>query len=130
MSVLQRSICSASTTDPIVETYSRLAAKYDDDGNVQSCWGRAAAKALSCVSLKEDCHVIADVGCGTGRALLSLASDDHSERQFIGVEPAQKMRDLAIERTKGHANIKIFDGRFENLPLESASVDYLYSIFA
>ena len=85
---------------------------------------------LSHISLKKDCRVIVDVGCGTGRALLFLAAGDRSERQFLGIEPAENMRELAIMRTSGHANIKILEGRFEEIPLESASVDYLYSIFA
>jgi ubiquinone/menaquinone biosynthesis C-methylase UbiE len=116
--------------NPIIETYSRLAGQYDDDANLQSCWGRAASNALSHLSIKKDCQVIVDVGCGTGRALLFLAAGDRSERQFIGVEPAENMRERAIERTRSQANVRILEGRFEEIPLESGSVDYLYSILA
>jgi ubiquinone/menaquinone biosynthesis C-methylase UbiE len=40
------------------------------------------------------------------------------------------MRIQATERTRRNPNIKILDGCFENIPLESCSVDYMYSIFA
>ncbi len=116
--------------NPIVETYSRLAQKYDDDLNLQSCWGRAAERALASLRLKPEYRVILDVGCGTGRALCSLASLSRPGVRFIGVDPAENMRNRAIEHASAFPNITIADGSFEKLPLDSASVDYLYSIFA
>jgi ubiquinone/menaquinone biosynthesis C-methylase UbiE len=118
------------TTNPIVETYSRLARKYDDEVNQQSCWGLAAEKVLASLVLKDDYQVVLDVGCGTGRALIRLASQSRPGVQFIGIDPAKNMGRLALQRTKSHACIRILDGSFEKIPLESASVDYLYSIFA
>jgi ubiquinone/menaquinone biosynthesis C-methylase UbiE len=50
--------------------------------------------------------------------------------QFIGVEPAPNMLRRAVERTNGWPEVQIYEGSFERLPLESASVDYLYSIHA
>jgi ubiquinone/menaquinone biosynthesis C-methylase UbiE len=116
--------------NPIVETYSQLAEKYDEDANLESCWGRVAEEALASLCLKDGYRIILDVGCGTGRALLRLASTSKAGVQFIGVDPAANMRKRAIQRTKDHANVRILDGRFEEIPLPSASVDYLYSIFA
>src|SRR6266446_10714 len=120
----------SALTNPIVETYSRLAAEYDDNPNLQSCWGRATEKALRSLRVKDEDRIILDVGCGTGRALLRLASGSKPGIQFIGVEPADGMRERAIQRTKDHPNIQILDGRFEKIPLAWSSVDYLYSIFA
>jgi len=40
------------------------------------------------------------------------------------------MRSLAVGRTAHFPNVRIIDGRFERLPLESQSIDYLYSILA
>ena len=114
----------------IVDTYSKLAAQYDEDKNVRSCWGKSADNALTLIELKDNYHVIADVGCGTGKALAHLAGQGGGQMQFIGVEPAPNMLKRAIERTNGWPNIQILEGSFERLPMESASVDYLYSIHA
>ena len=40
-------------SNPIIETYSRLAKQYDDQANLLSCWGHAAQKALASLRLKE-----------------------------------------------------------------------------
>jgi ubiquinone/menaquinone biosynthesis C-methylase UbiE len=119
-----------ATISPIVETYSRLAKTYDDDLNQQSCWGLAAEKALASIIIRDDYQLILDVGCGTGRALSRLADNSRPGIEFVGIDPAKNMRVRAIERTKQNRNIKILDGSFENIPLESCSVDYMYSIFA
>lgn len=116
--------------NPIVETYSRVAAQYDEDKNTYSCWGLSADKALVSIRLKEHYGVVVDVGCGTGRALAHLAGCSKSYVQFIGVEPALNMRKRADELTRQYSNVSIVDGSFEKLPLEAASVDYLYSIHA
>jgi ubiquinone/menaquinone biosynthesis C-methylase UbiE len=118
------------TISPIVETYSRLAKRYDDDLNQQSCWGLAAEKALASLVIRDDYRLVADVGCGTGRALWRLACNSRPGIQFIGIDPAKNMRSRATERIKRNRNIEILDGSFENIPLESWSVDYMYSIFA
>jgi ubiquinone/menaquinone biosynthesis C-methylase UbiE len=119
-----------ATISPIVETYSRLAKTYDDDLNQQSCWGLAAEKALASLVIRDDYQLVVDVGCGTGRALSRLACSSRSGIQFIGIDPAKNMCSRATERTKQNPNIKILDGSFEKIPLESSSVDYMYSIYA
>jgi len=116
--------------NPIVETYSRVAAQYDEDKNTHSCWGMSADKALMSIRLKEHYGVVVDVGCGTGRALAHLAGRSQAHVHFIGVEPALNMRKRADELTRRYPNVRIADGSFEELPLETASVDYLYSIHA
>ncbi len=117
-------------TNPIVETYSRLADQYDDEANVGSCWGRAAEKALSCILLRDSYQVVLDVGCGTGRALAHFASKARPGVRFIGLDPAENMRKRAIHRTQPYPNTEIRDGSFEAMPLDAHSVDYLFSIFA
>jgi ubiquinone/menaquinone biosynthesis C-methylase UbiE len=118
-----------SAGDPVVETYSKLADVYDDPANLNSCWGRIADHSLSLISVRDTHRTVADVGCGTGRELMKLARR-HPDVQFVGIEPAANMRKLAAARAPGVANVRIVDGRFESLPLETRSVDYLYSILA
>jgi ubiquinone/menaquinone biosynthesis C-methylase UbiE len=117
-------------TNPIVETYSRLADQYDDEVNVHSCWGRAAENALKSIFVRDGHQVVLDVGCGTGRPLAHLASQGNAGVRFIGLDPAENMRKRAILRTSRHPNVEIRDGSFEAIPLAARSVDYLFSIFA
>lgn len=117
-------------SNQIVETYSRLAEQYDDDANIHSCWGKATGKALRTVIIKDSYRVVLDVGCGTGRGLVGLASKSSPDVRWIGIDPAENMRKLAIARTRSFPNVQILDGSFEAIPLESCSVDYLFSIFA
>jgi ubiquinone/menaquinone biosynthesis C-methylase UbiE len=119
-----------TTTNAIVATYSRLAQEYDDDLNVGSCWGKAADKALTSLVIKDCYNVVLDVGCGTARALVQLASVGRSGVEWIGIDPAENMRKLAAQRTQGLSSVRILDGCFETIPLASESVDYLFSIFA
>lgn len=115
--------------NPIVDAYSRLARAYDDRRNIESCWGRVTAHAAQFVELKPAHQVVVDVGCGTGRELERLASSGPGV-SFVGVEPAAAMREIAVARNAGHRNVRILDGAFETLPLETAAVDYIYSNLA
>ena len=119
-----------NNTNTVVETYSLLADKYDDELNLQSCWGRAAQEIQNSLAIEDNDQVVLDVGCGTGVALLQLASRSRPNIQFIGMDPAENMRARAVRRIECRANISVLDGRFEEMPLKSQSADYLFSIFA
>jgi ubiquinone/menaquinone biosynthesis C-methylase UbiE len=116
--------------DPVVDTYSELADVYDDPANFDSCWGRVSEHALGLVAVRDEHRTVVDAGCGTGRQLLHLVSSHRPDVEFIGIEPAANMRKLAAARTAHCANVRVLDGRFESLPLETNSVDYLYSNLA
>lgn len=118
------------TTNPVVETYSRLADEYDSAPNRASCWGRVSHETLAQIAIEASHGTVLDVGCGTGRELAQLAGASEPTIQFIGVEPAPKMREIAAAKTAEQSNVRILPGSFENLPLEDDSVDYLYSILA
>jgi ubiquinone/menaquinone biosynthesis C-methylase UbiE len=120
----------SNNTNPIVAKYSELAGEYDDDLNIHSCWGRATEKILGFITLKKEYSLVLDVGCGTGRALLHLASRSKPNIQFIGIDPAANMQKRAAALTQEFSNVKILDGCFETMPIESGTVDYLYSILA
>src|SRR5262245_42279708 len=115
--------------NPVVDAYSRLARVYDDRRNIESCWGRVTAHATQFVELKASHQVVVDVGCGTGRELARLAASVPGI-SFVGVEPAAAMREIAVDRNVGHPNVRILDGAFETLPLETDAVDYIYSNLA
>jgi ubiquinone/menaquinone biosynthesis C-methylase UbiE len=117
------------TANPIVETYSRLAREYDEDANFLSCWGRASERALSSIHLRDDYKLVVDMGCGTGRAVHALAAGAPAGTQFIAIDPAENMCHIAAQKTDGQA-VQVRQGSFEKIPLETASVDYLYSILA
>jgi ubiquinone/menaquinone biosynthesis C-methylase UbiE len=117
-------------SNPIVQAYSRLADQYDDDSNMNSCWGRAADRALALIRPSDRHLSILDVGCGTGRALALLASRVPRHCQFVGVDPADNMRRLAAARCRAFENVRLSTGSFESIPADSAYFDYIYSIFA
>jgi len=114
----------------IVESYSRRAADYDAPRNLDSCWGQIAELALDFVQLRDRHKSVADVGCGSGRELVRLAQHSSPDITFTGVEPAPGLREIATARGAGLPNLHILDGCFEALPLESRSIDYLYSVLA
>lgn len=114
----------------IIDTYSRLASCYESAENLSSLWGKVTQAAMTELKISDSAKVIVDVGCGPGIQLASLIEAYGAERRFIGVEPAENLRRTASERIHGAANAAIVDGRFEHLPLDTQSVDYLYSILA
>jgi ubiquinone/menaquinone biosynthesis C-methylase UbiE len=114
----------------IVETYSQLAAQYDAAENLLSCWGVASDKAVASLRLRDRHERVVDVGCGSGRALIALATRTMGSKEFIGIEPAQNMRHLASRLTKPYPSIRILDGAFETISCETGTVDYLFSILA
>ena len=85
---------------------------------------------MASVSIRDEYQVILDVGCGTGRGISSLASVAKPGVRFIGIDPAENMCEIAKQRTSNDPRIHIYQGSFETIPLESKSVDYLYSVFA
>src|SRR5260370_30936352 len=127
---MSTSVNPASQVNPIVDTYSRLAWESDQEANFLSWWGRASERALSAVGLGEDYGVVVDMGCGTGRAVHALASAAPPHTQFIGIDPAENMCRIAAQRAAAQKAVQIRQGAFEKIPVESGSVDYLYSILA
>jgi ubiquinone/menaquinone biosynthesis C-methylase UbiE len=121
---------SPSGDDTILDTYSEQASAYDMEANQRSCWGSLARVELNSLSIRPGCQRVVDVGCGTGWALVHLASRLTPTTRLVGIEPAPGMRTIACERTSDLPNVAVLDGRFEAMPLASESVDHLYSIHA
>jgi ubiquinone/menaquinone biosynthesis C-methylase UbiE len=112
----------------VFETYSEMAGTYDGDGNVDSCWGEDTSKIIESIRVKDEYGTIADIGCGTGVALIALAPSARPWQEFVGVEPADQMRARAAELTRHLPNVRVAEGAFESIPLPDASVDFLFSI--
>lgn len=120
----------SSKSDVVLDTYSAQAEVYDDRGNVDSCWGIDTRSIIESIVIKDRYRTVVDVGCGTGVALLPLASTAGPDVRFVGVEPAGNMRRRAEELCGHLRNVRIVEGAFDNIPLEDGSVDYMYSINA
>jgi ubiquinone/menaquinone biosynthesis C-methylase UbiE len=116
--------------DSVIGAYSREAGRYDGEGNLHSCWAVVAERALAGIGLRERHRVVVEVGCGSGRALRELAARAGPGAQIIGIEPAEGMRVRACEALRDIRNVSVVDGRFEKLPIATATVDYLLSILA
>jgi ubiquinone/menaquinone biosynthesis C-methylase UbiE len=123
-------VTTDESQDSVVQSYSDAASRYDSRPDRPSCWEPVTQHALSSIKLKNQHKLVADVGCGTGRILRELAANSGERVQFVGVEPAEKMRAVTAEALKGFGSVRVVNGRFEDLPLETATVDYVLSVLA
>ena len=114
----------------IVRSYSRHAGDYEAERNQRSCWAPVTDEALASLRVEPRYERIVDVGCGAGHALEKLASATGQRVELVGVEPAEELRKRAVARLQRLEHVRVIDGRFEELPLETDSVDYLVSILA
>ena len=69
---------------------------------------------------------VLDLGSGTGRFTPSLA--ERFGGPVYGVEPATKMRQVAVESSQ-HPNVIYLEGRAERLPLPGRSCDLAFLFF-
>lgn len=118
------------SNDLIVRSYSDSAAQYEEEANLRSCWGRAAAAVLAEIKIKAHFKTVIEVGCGLGSALKDLSGGSDPGIQFIGVEPAPRLRERARRTLRSLDNVQVVDGRFEQLPLDAHIADYIFSIMA
>ena len=64
--------------------------------------------------------VVGDLGCGSGRIAATIAP---YARSVVGVDASPEMLDVARSRLAGFDNVRLVEGRIEELPLESGSLD-------
>jgi ubiquinone/menaquinone biosynthesis C-methylase UbiE len=114
----------------VIQCYSEHAGQYDSLRNLSSCWGQATAQALSTINLRSSDELVVEVGCGTGTALREVVAKSSPRVRFIGIDPADNMLARASGNLRMFANVSLRNGRFEELPIDSQSVDYLFSMFA
>jgi ubiquinone/menaquinone biosynthesis C-methylase UbiE/DNA-binding transcriptional ArsR family regulator len=75
------------------------------------------AAALSLISPHT---IVADLGCGTGQLVAMLAP---YVRRTIGVDNSAPMLKAARKRTADSANVTLYRGELESLPIESETCD-------
>lgn len=89
-------------------------------------YGEYATNRLGVDALDLDSvSTVIDVGCGTGAALRHLASKN-KEVTLIGIEPVERMIQIAKERLQNDPNqpqIEFRQGSAEFLPVETSTVD-------
>src|ERR1700730_3363940 len=67
--------------------------------------------------------LIVDVGCGTGRFSLPLAH--RFQARVIGIDPSQKMLEVARQKTAGD-RVEFRQGTAEDVPLPDACADLVF----
>ncbi len=115
-----------------IRSYSeRGAGAYEDPMNKNFLYGDITVRFLKQVQFGPDDKVVLDLGCGTGFAFDELHGEFvRRDMRGIGVDPAEGMLQIAIEKYAGDARFSFHDGSFERIPLPDRSVDKLISTLA
>ncbi len=122
----------AATRKSTVSSYSTRGSKaYEDPMNKNFLYGDITVRFISQIPFPPGEKVVLDVGCGTGFVFDELF-DLFKEKgmQGIGIEPADGMLEIAIEKYGDNDMFSFHDGSFENIPLEDRSVDKIISTLA
>jgi SAM-dependent methyltransferase len=85
-------------------------------------------RAMQAIRLTEGDTVV-DVGCGTGQTLLQLADIVGSSGHVTGVDIAAPLLDVAAQRTRSIEQIDLLEADAQNVPLQTASADAIFSRF-
>ncbi|MDP8243883.1 MAG: metalloregulator ArsR/SmtB family transcription factor [Candidatus Hinthialibacter antarcticus] len=95
-----------------------------DDIRARICGDLVTLQSLE--SLVPPQLVVADIGCGTGHILLTLARVVH---KVIGVDNSKKMLALAEKNAKRakYKNVELRFGDMENLPFKDNEVDAVFA---
>jgi len=119
-----------SYKESIAESFSRSAARYDQIAKVQQQAGKQLLVNIKTnLSYIPSDAVIADVGCGTGYFYQAL-NELYRPKQYIGIDLAQGMLDLAAANHPSVHNALWLHGDAEDLPLLDSSVDIIFANFS
>ena len=120
------------TNKTTVSSYSSTCANfYDDPQNKNFVYGQLTIDFLEQVNIEQSEKVILDIGCGTGFGFDVLRSVFEQEgKTGIGIEPAEGMLNLAIQKFRGNDRFSFMNGSFEDISLEDKSVDKIISTLA
>ncbi len=115
-----------------VPSYSEQGAnEYEDPMNKNFLYGDITVNFLKNIKFRPNDKTVLDIGCGTGFGFDELY-DEFKNRNMkgIGVEPADGMLEIAINKYKGNEMFAFHEGSFENIPLENNSTDRIISTLA
>lgn len=115
-----------------VSSYSKFGSGvYDDPMNRQFLYGDITCKFLEQVEISPKDKVLLDIGCGTGLVCDVLSQKLISnDVEYIGIDPAAGMLDVALDKYKDMDKISFKEGSFENTGLPDKSVDRIVSTLA
>lgn len=108
----------------VAHSFSRAAHTYDSVANLQRAVG---TQLFDNLTADNSVVRVLDLGCGTGFFSDSLV-ECFPQADVIGLDIAEGM--LAFARAQRATNIQWLCGDAENLPLQSASVDLIFSSLA
>jgi len=99
--------------------------------NKNFLYGDITVRFINQFDFKPTDKIILDIGCGTGFVFDELY-DVFAKRGMhgIGVEPAEGMRRIAVEKYGNDPMFTIAEGSFESIPLADRSVDKIVSTLA
>lgn len=110
-----------------IDSYAGLVDAFDD--LTQQFTVRAASRLIRGVDLRD--KVVVDVGCGTGVVALEAARHVGAGR-VIGFDLSPEMLEFARQQcaAAGEDRVTFRQGDAENLGIEDASVDVVFSLYA
>jgi ubiquinone/menaquinone biosynthesis C-methylase UbiE len=115
-----------------VSSYSnRGSTVYEDPMNKNFLYGKITIQFLEQISFRQNTQSVLDIGCGTGFGF-DVLYDTFKQNNMsgIGIEPADGMLQIAIDKYGDDAMFSFDNGSFENIALEDNSVDQIISTLA
>lgn len=85
-------------------------------------------KAIDALNLRSG-ETVLDIGCGTGQTLLQIAGRVGTEGQVIGIDIPPLLLEVAAQRTKSLAQIRLVESDAQYVDLTSNSADVVFSRF-
>ncbi|MBI4180091.1 class I SAM-dependent methyltransferase [bacterium] len=122
----------AQVNKDTVTTYSERGSRaYEDRKNREFLYGKITVDFLRGIDFSGGDRVVLDIGCGTGLGFEILAGEfERRGMQGTGIDPAQGMLDLAVDKFRGNGRFTWKVGSFERIPLADKSVDKIISTLA
>lgn len=115
-----------------VSSYSERGSRaYEDPMNKNFLYGAITVRFLEQIDRFPEGGTVLDIGCGTGFVFDVLYRRfEELGMRGIGIEPAEGMLEIAIDKYGADPMFEFHPGSFEEIPLTDASVDKIVSTLA